>query len=272
MFNAGDLSNDAFNQPLYLPITDVPLLSAAGGGSDNKSFQDIDVLAGTLAAGQTVNLNAIGTVSTANLRYVFPNGFTVASGATLNVGANVPILVQTGQTLTVNGAMTLAAGDTLTLSSGYPGSQVVVNGTLTATGATINQTSPYYTTSLTVDSGGELIASGSTFALTQMSLNVGSVFNPGDLSNDNFNLPLYLPAADVPFLSAAGGGSDNQRFQDINIAAGTLASGQSLALNTIGTQSTANLRYVFPGGFTVATGASLNVGANVPILLQAGRR
>ena len=132
MFNVGDLSNDAFNQPLYLPITDVPLLSAAGGGSDNQSFQDIDISAGTLASGSTVNLNAIGTVSTANLRYVFPNGFTVAAGATLNVGASVPVLVQTGQTLTVNGAMTLATGDTLSLSSNFDGgTQVVVNGMLT---------------------------------------------------------------------------------------------------------------------------------------------
>ncbi len=175
VFNAGDLSNDAFNQPLYLPITDVPLLSAAGGGSDNKSFQDIDIFAGTLASGSTVNLNAIGTVSTANLRYVFPNGFTVASGATLNVGANVPILVQTGQTLTVNGAMTLASGDTLSLASNYDGgTQVVVNGTLTATGTTFNQPGQGYFTSLTVNSGGELIASGSAFALTQMMLNAGS--------------------------------------------------------------------------------------------------
>ncbi len=261
VFNAGDLSNDAFNQPLYLPITDVPLLSAAGGGSDNKSFQDIDIFAGTLASGSTVNLNAIGTVSTANLRYVFPNGFTVASGATLNVGANVPILVQTGQTLTDNGAMTLASGDTLSLASNYDGgTQVVVNGTLTATGTTFNQPGQGYFTSLTVNSGGELIASGSTFALSQVTLSAGSVFNAGDLSNDAFNQPLYLPITDVPLLSAAGGGSDNKSFQDIDIFAGTLASGSTVNLNAIGTVSTANLRYVFPNGFTVASGATLNVG------------
>jgi len=234
VFNAGDLSNDAFNQPLYLPASGVALLSAAGGGSNYQQFQDIDILAGTLAAGKTVNLNEIGTISTANLRYVFPNGFTVgragtftitpsgnptatlsqtgslpsgvtfvdngdgtanlggtpaagtsgsysltiaasngtspdasqsftltinaapasvvptitsgnttaftvATGATLNVGANVPVLVQTSQTLTVNGAMTLASGDTLSLSSNYAGgTQVVVNGTLTATGTDYN--------------------------------------------------------------------------------------------------------------------------------------
>jgi len=248
VFNPGDLSNDAFNLPLYLPAADVALLSAAGGGSDNKSFQDIDIPGGTLASGQTLALNAIGTVSTANLRYVFPGGFTVAVGATLNVGANVAVLLQASQTLTVNGTMTLASGDTLTLSSNYNGgTQVVVNGTLAATGATVNQAGAGYTPiTLTVNSGGHLIASGSTFALTQMTLNPGSVFNPGDLANDAFNLPLYLPAADVALLSAAGGGSDNKTFQDIDIPGGTLASGQTLALNAIGTVSTANLRLRLP--------------------------
>ena len=178
VFKAGDLSNDAFNQPLYLPITDVPLLSAAGGGTDNKSFQDIDIFAGTLSSGQTLALNAIGTVSTASLRYVFPGGFTVASGATLNVGANVPILVQTGQTLLVNGAMTLASGDTLSLSSNYDGgTQVVVNGTLTATGTTFNQPGQGYFTSLTVNSGGELTATSSTFSLNQLAVQSGSTAN-----------------------------------------------------------------------------------------------
>ena len=186
----------------------------------------------------------------------------------------MPVLLQTGQTLTVNGAMTLATGDTLSLSSNYDGgTQVVVNGTLTAAGTTFNQPGQGYFTSLTVNSGGELIASGSTFALSQVTLNAGSVFKAGDLSNDAFNQPLFLPITDVPLLSAAGGGQReaDKSFQDIDIFAGTLASGQTLALNAIGTVSTANLRYVFPGGFTVAAGATLNVGANVPILVQASQ-
>jgi Ca2+-binding RTX toxin-like protein len=170
VFNAGDLSNDAFNQPLYLPITDVPLLSAAGGGSDNKSFQDIDILASTLAGGSTVNLNAIGTVSTANLRYVFPNGFTVAAGATLNVGGSVPVLVQPGQTLSDNGTLSFAAGDAVTLANNCcSAAQIVDGGTLTASGTTFSGGG-----SITVNSGGHLIASGSTFALSQLSLNAGS--------------------------------------------------------------------------------------------------
>ena len=271
VFNPGDLSGDTFNGPLYLPITDVPLLSAAGGGSDNKSFQDIDILAGTLGTG-TVNLNAIGTVSTASLRYVFPGNFTVAAGATLNVGPTVPVLLQGGQILTVNGAMTLASGDTLTLSTNYPGNtQVVVNGTLTATTTTFNLAGNGYGGDvLTVNSGGRLVASGSTFALNQVTLNAGSVFNPGDLSGDTFNGPLYLPITDVPLLSAAGGGSDNKSFQDIDILAGTLGTG-TVNLNAIGTVSTASLRYVFPGNFTVAAGATLNVGPTVPVLLQGGQ-
>src|SRR5271157_2012903 len=123
--------------------------------------------------------------------------------------------------------MTLATGDTLSLGSNYDGgTQVVVNGTLTATGTTFNQSGQGYGGNvLTVNSGGHLIASGSTFTLNQVTLNAGSVFNPGDLSNDTFNQPLYLPVTDVPLLSTAGGGSDNKSFQDIDILAGTLGTG-----------------------------------------------
>lgn len=271
VFKPGDLSNDAFNLPLYLPASDVALLSAAGGGSDNQSFDAIDILSSVLAAGQILNLNAIGVDSTANLLYVLPGAFTVDSGATLNVGVNVPVLIQAGQTLTVNGTMT-ATGDTISLSSNYAGgTQILVNGTLTATGTTFNAPGGGYFTSLTVNSGGELIAHSCSFTLGQMTLSAGSTFNPGDLANDSFNLPLYLPAGDVALLSAAGGGSDNQSFDAIDILSSSLTNGQTLDLNAIGTATTANLVYVFPGAFTVQGGTFLNVGAYVPVLLQAGQ-
>ena len=272
VFNPGDLANNSFNLPLFLPAANVALLSAAGGGSDNKQFQDINILAGTLAAGSTLNLNAIGTVTTANLRYLFPNGFTVANGAAVNVGAGVAVQLATNQTLTVSGALTLANSSVLSLNTNYPGgTQLVVNGSLTATNATINQVGNGYTSYLTVNSGGHLVASGSTFSVGQMTLSNGAVFNPGDLTNNNFNLPLYLPAANVALLSAAGGGADNQRFQDINILAGTLAAGATLNLNAIGTATTANLRYFFPNGFTVASGAAVNIAAGVPVQLATNQ-
>src|SRR5262249_54057906 len=61
--------------------------------------------------------------------------------------------------------------------------------------------------------------------------------------------------------------NDNLRFRDINIQPDTLTNGQSVALNAIGTQNTNNLRYVFPGNFTVNAGATLAVGPNVPVLI-----
>ena len=97
-------------------------------------------------------------------------------------------------------------------------------------------------------SGGELIATDSTFGLNQLDLTSGSILNPGDLTGNTFNLPLYVAAINVPLLA------NNQSFQTINILGGTLLSGQSASLDQIG-NSTANLSYVFPNGFTVASGA-----------------
>ena len=59
----------------------------------------------------------------------------MASGATLNVGPSVPVLSDAGQTLTDNGALTFATGDTMTSKRQLRGvTQIVVNGTLTANG------------------------------------------------------------------------------------------------------------------------------------------
>ena len=71
---------------------------------------------------------------------------------------------------------------------------------------------------------------------------------PADLTNDTFNLPIYVPAWTCPLLA------NNLSFQAVDIYGGSLASGQTLSLNLIGTASTANLVYVFTGGFTVRPG------------------
>jgi RHS repeat-associated protein len=174
IFNPGDLANNSFYMPLFLPATDVALLSAAGGGSDNKQFQYIEILNSTLAGG-TVNLNAIGTVSTSSLRYVFPYGFTIASGATINAGAGVLVELGGDQTFTDNGTMTLATGDTVSFdASGYGPTQLLVSGTLTASGASFTQTNSGYQDNLIVYSGGQLFASNTAFRLNQIILNTNS--------------------------------------------------------------------------------------------------
>ena len=93
------------------------------------------------------------------------------------------------------------------------------------------------------------------------------MFNAGDLVGDAFNSPLYIPAIDVQYLS--GTGSNNLRFQSIYIQADTIVSGETLALNAIGTQTTTNLRYVFPGGLTVNQGGTVTVAASVPVVSPA---
>ena len=267
VFNPGDLTNNAFNLPIYVTYNDVALLS--GTGNNNQSFEQINIDPATLPSGQSLALNEIGTGSTANLSYAFQSGFTVASGATLSVGPNVSVLLQGGQVLTDNGAMSFSTGDTMTLTGYYSTAQIIVDGTMTATGTMFTTTGNNTTSQLIVNSGGHLMASGNVFDFSQLYLNPGNVFNPGDLTNNAFNLPIYVTYNDVALLS--GTGNNNQSFEQINIDPATLPSGQSLALNEIGTGSTANLSYAFQSGFTVASGATLSVGPNVSVLLQGGQ-
>ena len=96
--------------PSSCPTTMSPSLAAG----NNVSFDQIEIDSGTLPSGNELDLDLIGT-NTANLSYIFPGGFTVGSGATLIVGANVPVQVPEGETLTDNGTLSFATGDTVTL-------------------------------------------------------------------------------------------------------------------------------------------------------------
>ena len=255
MLNSGDLTGDTFNMPIFVPYGDVQYLG------NNVSFQQIEINAATLPSG-TLNLNLIGT-NTSDLSYVFPGGFTVASGATIAVGPGVPVIIDpAAQILTDNGTLTFAAGDTVTLNGNCCGAAADRrSGMLTADSTTFGggTSGP----SITIASGGHLVATNSTFSLAQLSLDNGSVLNSGDLTGDTFNMPIFVPYGDVQYLG------NNVSFQQIEINAGTLPSG-TLSLNQIGTK-TSGLSYVFPGGFTVASGATIAVGPGVPCHRSGGR-
>ncbi len=200
---------------------------------------------------------------------------TVGAGAALNVsaGANVTIgpATSSGATVTDNGTVSFAAGDTVSFNDNgyYYGSQVVVGsgGLLKASGTAFNATNGNGNnyTQIVVNSGGHFQASGSTFALGQVYLADGVVLNAGALVGNAFNCALDIPAIDIQYLS--GTANSNLQFQSIDILPDTLTSGQSVALKAIGTQTTTNLRYVFPGNFTVNQGATLAVGPDVPVTI-----
>ena len=278
MLNAGDLVGNAFDSALYIPAIDVQYLS--GTGSNNLQFQGIDIQPDTLISGQTVALNAIGTQTTTNLRYVFPGNFTVNQGTATaeSVGgqratvarasAQVPDDRPNGTvtlTLTDNGTLSFATGDTVTLN------------------ATVNY---YYDDA---DRGRQRRPAQRQRHHLQRHHRPTAALHPdrrqlrrpppgqqqhlrprlgrprhrrraqrGRPGRQRLQLALYIPAIDVQYLS--GTGSNNLQFQDIDIQPDTLTSGQTVALNAIGTQTTTNLRYVFPGNFTVNQGATLSRG------------
>ena len=295
--NAGDLTGDGFDSPLYIPAIDVQYLA------NNLRFQAINVQADTIVSGETLALNSIGTQTTTNLRYVFPGGLTVNQGGSVTVAASVPVVLSGGltvnqggsvsfgasdavtmgppsaantyTTLTDNGTVSFASGDTMGLYCSYNGNygyvygaQIVVGngGLLQATGTAFNSpgSDGIGYTYITVNGGGHLQASSSTFAVGYVDLVDGVVYNAGDLTGDGFDSPLYIPAIDVQYLA------NNLRFQAIDVQADTIVSGETLALNSIGTQTTTNLRYVFPGGLTVNQGGSVTVAASVPVVLSGG--
>ena len=104
-YASGDLTGDTFNMPIYVPYNDVQYLAG------NRSFSDVDINADTSPAVRS-SLNRIGT-NTVEPALRLPGRLHGGVGAALDVGADVTVLLA-GQTLTDNGTLTFATGDTMT--------------------------------------------------------------------------------------------------------------------------------------------------------------
>jgi hypothetical protein len=253
---SSDLTNNVFNTTLTVPITDVPLLSS------NQSFQEVD-LTGGLESGQAVTLTPLGT-QPANQSYVLPNGLTVSSGATLTIATNASVTVPYSQTLSVSGQLTVTDASVVLQSSGNTRIVVTNGGTMTVSGSSFTPAYVNQNSSLEVSAGGHLIASNSTFAISNLYLDPGSILDSGDLSNDVFSTTLTAPITDVPLLAA------NQSFQEVDLIGG-LARGQAVTLLPLGTQSTANQFYALPNGLMVAPGAMLTIGPSASVVIRGNQ-
>jgi hypothetical protein len=245
----GDLTGNAFDLPFYVPAGGVQYLG------NNLGFRVINILPGTLLSGQTLALNAIGSSTPPTYVFVGTNAgstFTVESGATVTVASYLTVSLPGGITLQDNGTVSFGSGDAVSLN----GNQY------------------YGSTSLSVGSGGRLEANGTTFSdsndsYSRVYLGNGNLLQTGDLVGNTFDTPLYLPAGGVQYLA------NNLSFGAVNILPGTLASGQTLALRTIGTSYTGNQSYVFATDgsattFTVSAGAVVKAASGVNVSVGYG--
>ena len=101
---------------------------------------------------------------------------TIGTGASLSVGSGASVQISPGQTLTDDGTLSFASGDTLTLDANCcSAAEIVVAGTMTAAGTTFTGTDGGG--SIVVNSGGQLTATSSTFSLNQLAVQSGSTAN-----------------------------------------------------------------------------------------------
>jgi hypothetical protein len=271
----GDLVNNGFDLPLYVPAMDVQYFT--GSNNSNLRFKDINLQPDTLTSGQSVALNVQPQQNSPNLHYIFSGTFTINQGAMLTVAPNATVFIGTGSSsIAFNdyGTVVFAPADTVTLNdSGYYITSTITvysGGLLQAIGtgfnaAAANGTNGVNSTAIIVNSGGHLQSANGTFAVGQLNFNVGANLATGDLVNNGFDLPLYVPIMDVQYLT--GSSNSNLRFKDILLQADTLVNGQNVALNVQPQQTSPNMRYVFSGAFTINQGATLTVTPNATVVV-----
>jgi hypothetical protein len=234
--NGGDWDTASNWNPVGVPTAgdDVEIEPTSAETITHSMNQSDSVLSLTTNSNATLNLTA-GTLNIGAGSSTFSGPITVASGVSMVVAANASVQIPVDQTLTDNGTLSFASGDTLTLPTNCCGSygQIVASGVLNATGTTFSGGG-----SIMVNSGGVIDPTGSAFGVT-----------------------LTLPYNDLATVAA----NSNVSFDQIDIESGTLSSG-TLALNLMGTNN-ANLSYDFPSGFTVGSGGELEVGSKVPVTI-----
>ena len=275
LMSATDLQRNRFDTELLVPGELVRFLSQQGGGSDNRRFNKINIRGGNFTSG-TLTLSAIGTETTQNLSYQLAADLQIAIGAAIIVRANVPVTMVNFSTLTINGSATFEAGSVLSFENKNAGPSangptlILVNGSMNATGATFVPLTPTQINStlsrIIVNSGGRLTASDSTFQISDVTWDFGALMSATDLQRNRFDSELLVPGELVRFLSQQGGGSDNRRFNKINIRGGNFNAG-NLTLSAIGTETTQNLSYQLTSDLQIAIGAAIIVRANVPVTM-----
>ncbi|WP_182867330.1 cohesin domain-containing protein [Rhodopirellula sp. JC639] len=265
-----------FTQPISVPYQH---LQDASRLSDNLRFEDIEILGGSLPSGETLNLNQIGTSTSVDLRYVFPSGFEVEQNASLSVNQDVFVLIRENQQFSVDGTLTFNNATTLVIEDGYGSNAAGISVSGTGTLEVINTDFARISTGdqrddirINVAAGGAFKATDSTFDWDGINLAEGSVIGDGAtpwVLRNEFTQPISVP---YQHLQDASRLSDNLRFEDIEILGGSLPTGESLNLNQIGTTTPADLRYIFPSGFTIREDALLSINEGVRTLLKENQQ
>ena len=193
-----DITNNAFDSPLYLPSIDVAFLA------NNKHFRDININDTILPAYRFLPLKPIGTDGVlTRLRYVFLNSFTVSPNSSVTVYPNVPVVINPNVAILDQGSINLTSGSTLTfakVSNSTSSLEVASGGSLNANGGTIrfDSTPSNSTTWLQIDAGGRVNAFNSQFSTDTMNLATGSA---GSLQSNTFTTTLSVNNASTVSLT-----------------------------------------------------------------------
>ena len=105
---AGDMAGDTFQTIVSVPGIDIP--SWPGRTSRPTGASRTWTSSPAASASGTVNLGLMGSGSTAKLRYVFPSGYEVKSGAAMTIADGVNVYISNLQTIAVDAGATLTVG------------------------------------------------------------------------------------------------------------------------------------------------------------------
>ena len=256
------VTGSTFLTDLFAPADAIPQLT------NNVSFQNVFINPDSLTI-PNLTLAPLGTNST-NQQYIFPQSFVIPDKSLVTFANDSKIVIADNVTITVNGGLNVGKVGAFFVNELDPamGQGMTVNGSLNVADAKNGffiaaPNVPTDITRLQFGPDATFTAINSTFAWDQFIIPNETKFNAASLVGNAFDTSLFVAASKIPLIT------NNLRFQDVNINPGSTFDGV-LQLAPIGTQTTANQRYVFPGDFTIGKSNGVIVSQGTRVLIRDG--
>jgi len=245
----GDVTGNTFESPIWLPgdfISDL---------EDNKSFGLVQINNANITS--TISAKQMGTVSTADLQYRFSNDVTISSGAGITFDTGTKVEIANGVIVDVEGVLKFDGSAQIVIFEDNGFSSVSTSGINVSSGGLLQTTD---TNMLRLSSSSDRseinIEAGGRFQSTDSNLNIDEIFwaggallNATDVTGNAFAGAIRLPGDYIPNVV------NNKSFGLVQIHGTPISSDFTATL--MGTESTANLRYLFDSDVTIVSGSDV---------------
>ncbi|WP_158222536.1 CARDB domain-containing protein [Rhodopirellula sp. MGV] len=245
----GDVVDNVFTSVVVTSAESIPLLE------NNDSFGRVEITGQPVQSDTTVR--QMGTVSTANLYYRFVSDVQIEPGVQMKFEPGTKVELATSVNLNIGGKLWFDnVSEVGFFDDNFSGSISSTSIQVQSGGELAADSTPFVLLSngndesfIEIQSGGRFEADDSDFSIKDVIWRSGAILNVGDVINNVFGASINVSAEFIPRLE------NNDSFGRVEINGQTVTN--NVVVGQMGTVSTANLFYRFTSDLQIDPGVLL---------------